>query len=145
MKFEIKITWIWKTQSRYLGSITSNPVSPTCVLILGMLISSQFIYFQFLCVLRSRVEKREAEKMVKHVIKAAVKLGVLRRHSQLSPADDRALAAFRSKFHVSHFYIYLYLSLPTFWRINCIPLILCCTINNNALVFKFKTWGTITL
>ncbi|XP_073959988.1 tumor necrosis factor alpha-induced protein 8-like protein [Choristoneura fumiferana] len=54
---------------------------------------------QFLCVLRSRVEKREAEKMVKHVIKAAVKLGVLRRHSQLSPADDRALAAFRTKFH----------------------------------------------
>ncbi|KAM3961727.1 tumor necrosis factor alpha-induced protein 8-like protein sigmar [Aphomia sociella] len=54
---------------------------------------------QFLTVLRERVEKREAEKLVKHVIKAAVKLGVLRRHGQLSPADDRALAAFRSKFH----------------------------------------------
>lgn len=54
---------------------------------------------QFLCVLRSRVEKREAEKMVKHVIKAAVKLGVLRRHSQLLSADDRALDAFRAKFH----------------------------------------------
>ncbi|XP_045513123.1 tumor necrosis factor alpha-induced protein 8-like protein isoform X2 [Pieris brassicae] len=54
---------------------------------------------QFLTVLRQRVEKREAEKLVKHVIKAAVKLGVLRRHGQLSPADDRALDAFRSKFH----------------------------------------------
>ncbi|XP_053611629.1 tumor necrosis factor alpha-induced protein 8-like protein isoform X2 [Plodia interpunctella] len=54
---------------------------------------------QFLTVLRERVEKREAEKLVKHVIKAAVKLGVLRRHGQLSPADERALAAFRSKFH----------------------------------------------
>lgn len=51
--------------------------------------------------LRKRVEKREAEKLVKHVIKSAVKLGVLRRHNQLSPADERQLAAFRSKFHVS--------------------------------------------
>lgn len=50
--------------------------------------------------LRERVEKREAEKLVKHVIKAAVKLGVLRRHGQLSPADERALGAFRAKFHV---------------------------------------------
>lgn len=47
------------------------------------------------------MEKREAEKLVKHVIKSAVKLGVLRRHGQLSAADERALAAFRSKFHVS--------------------------------------------
>ncbi|XP_048484536.1 tumor necrosis factor, alpha-induced protein 8-like protein 2 A isoform X2 [Plutella xylostella] len=54
---------------------------------------------QFLCVLRSRVERREAERLVKHVIKAAVKLGVLRRHQQLSAPDERALAAFRSKFH----------------------------------------------
>ncbi|XP_041980401.1 tumor necrosis factor alpha-induced protein 8-like protein [Aricia agestis] len=54
---------------------------------------------QFLTVLRERVERREAERLVKHVIKAAVKLGVLRRHNQLSPADERALAAFRSKFH----------------------------------------------
>lgn len=60
-----------------------------------------FDLFQFLTVLRERVEKREAEKLVKHVIKAAVKLGVLRRHGQLSPADERALGAFRSKFHVS--------------------------------------------
>lgn len=57
--------------------------------------------FQFLSVLRERMEKREAEKLVKHVIKSAVKLGVLRRHGQLSAADERALAAFRSKFHVS--------------------------------------------
>lgn len=57
--------------------------------------------FQFLTVLRERVDKREAEKLVKHVIKAAVKIGVLRRHGQLSAADERALAAFRSKFHVS--------------------------------------------
>ncbi|XP_061379469.1 tumor necrosis factor alpha-induced protein 8-like protein isoform X2 [Danaus plexippus] len=54
---------------------------------------------QFLTVLRQRVDKREAEKVVKHVIKAAVKLGVLRRHGQLSAADERALAAFRSKFY----------------------------------------------
>ncbi|XP_063894992.1 tumor necrosis factor, alpha-induced protein 8-like protein 2 A isoform X1 [Helicoverpa armigera] len=54
---------------------------------------------QFLTVLRERLEKREAEKLVKHVIKSAVKLGVLRRHGQLSAADERALAAFRSKFH----------------------------------------------
>ncbi|KAJ2949614.1 hypothetical protein O0L34_g15536 [Tuta absoluta] len=54
---------------------------------------------QFLTVLRERVEKKEAEKLVKHVIKAAVKLGVLRRHGQLTSADERALAAFRAKFH----------------------------------------------
>ncbi|CAH2049513.1 unnamed protein product, partial [Iphiclides podalirius] len=54
---------------------------------------------QFLCVLRERIEKREAEKLVKHVIKAAVKLGVLRRHNQLTATDERALAAFRAKFH----------------------------------------------
>ncbi|CAG9566298.1 unnamed protein product [Danaus chrysippus] len=54
---------------------------------------------QFLTVLRQRVDKREAEKVVKHVIKAAVKLGVLRRHGQLSAADERALAAFRAKFY----------------------------------------------
>lgn len=47
------------------------------------------------------MEKREAEKLVKHVIKAAVKLGVLRRHGALTPADERALAAFRAKFHVN--------------------------------------------
>lgn len=54
---------------------------------------------QFLTVLRQRLEKREAEKLVKHVIKCAVKIGVLRRHGQLSAADERALEAFRSKFH----------------------------------------------
>ncbi|XP_050669946.1 tumor necrosis factor, alpha-induced protein 8-like protein 2 A isoform X2 [Leptidea sinapis] len=57
------------------------------------------LFDQFLIVLRQRIEKREAEKLVKHVIKCAVKLGVLRRHGQLSAADERALAAFRSKFH----------------------------------------------
>lgn len=56
-------------------------------------------------VLRERVEKKEAEKLVKHVIKAAVKIGVLRRHNQLSAADERALSAFRSKFHVSDIYV----------------------------------------
>ncbi|GBP06783.1 Tumor necrosis factor, alpha-induced protein 8-like protein 2 A [Eumeta japonica] len=55
---------------------------------------------QLSVVLRERLDKREAEKLVKHAIKAAVKLGVLRRHGQLAPADERALHAFRSKFHV---------------------------------------------
>lgn len=54
---------------------------------------------QFLTVLRERIEKKEAEKLVKHVIKAAVKIGVLRRHNQLSQTDERALSTFRSKFH----------------------------------------------
>lgn len=66
-----------------------------------MKIKHDFQPLQFLTVLRERVEKREAEKLVKHVIKSAVKLGVLRRHGQLSAADERQLAAFRSKFHVS--------------------------------------------
>lgn len=54
---------------------------------------------QLLRVLRARAERRDAERLVKHVIKAAVKVAVLRRHGQLAESDERALDAFRAKFH----------------------------------------------